>query len=185
MADSTTGQNPSVSPSKAEATAPVPRSDSARHPLLALREEMDRLFDDFFAGSWRSPFGRRRFEAEPWRRFHGAFGLGTPAVDLAEDEKAYRITAELPGIAEKDIELTLANGVLTLKGEKREERETDKDYHVSERRYGSFQRSFRLPEDVDPERIEAGCKDGVLTVTLPKTEQAQAGKRRIEVRSGG
>jgi HSP20 family protein len=112
--------------------------------------------------------------------------MSFPVVDLAETEKEYRITAELPGLAEKDVELTLANGVLTLKGEKRDAREEDeKDYHVSERRYGSFQRSFRLPEDVDVERIEAGCKDGVLTVTLPKTAQAQAGKRRIEVKPGG
>lgn len=162
---------------KKEATPPA-RPEGARHPLLSLREEVNRLFDDFFGGSGMQPFGR-----DPWPRLQGALGIAYPAVDAAESEKDYRITAELPGMSEKDVEVTLAGGMLTVRGEKKEEKEERKqDYHMSERRYGSFSRAFRLPEDADPERIEATLKDGVLTVIVPKAEQAQAARRKIEIR---
>ena len=107
-----------------------------------------------------------------------------PTADVVEGETDYRITAELPGMSEKDVEISLAGDVLTLKGEKKEERdEKAPNRYVSERRFGSLQRTFALPEDADPEKIDAGFKNGVLTVTLPKRPDAQAKQRRIEVRS--
>jgi HSP20 family protein len=150
---------------KQETTPPAKR-EGIRHPFLALRSEVNRLFDDFFVGRWMQPFSR-----DSWPRLERALGMTFPVVDAAESEKEYRITAELPGMTDKDVEVTLANGVLTLEGEKKEERE--KDYHVSERRYGSFQRSFPLPEDVDAEGVEAKLKDGVFIVLLPRTGEAQ------------
>src|SRR5688572_9108482 len=142
---------------------PAARAEGGWHPLVTLRDEIDRLFDDFFSSGRRVPFGRRGFDLDPWRRVQTTLGMTFPTVDIAEDDKAYKITAELPGMTEKDIEVTLAGGALMLKGEKKEEREEkEKDYYLSERRYGSFQRSFRLPEDADAEKIEASCKNGVL-----------------------
>jgi HSP20 family protein len=110
---------------------------------------------------------------------------GAPVVDVAEREKDYEITAELPGMDEKDIEVSLSDDVLTIKGEKKEEKEErQKDYHVSERRYGSFQRSLRVPDGVDANKIEAKFKNGVLTLILPKSPEAQKKKKKIEVKSG-
>lgn len=171
-------------PAQPEAERKAPSMPPARHPLLALRDEMDRLFDEFFAGSMLSPF-RRRFEAEPWRRFQRMFEASFPAVDVAETEQGYKITAELPGMEEKDVELSLSGDVLTIKGEKKQEQEEKKEnYFLSERRYGSFERSFPVPEDADPEKIEATFKSGVLTLTLPKKPEAQAKRRTIEIKPG-
>lgn len=168
---------------RAETGQPPAPGEGAGHPLLSLRREMDRLFDDFFAGF---PFGsssRRWLATDPWRRFQGLLEATYPAVEVAEDETSYRITAELPGMEEKDVELSLAGDVLTLKGEKRQEREEKEGSTVvSERRYGSFRRSFPLPEDADPERIEASFKNGVLTVTVPRKPEAQSSRRRIEIK---
>jgi HSP20 family molecular chaperone IbpA len=108
-----------------------------------------------------------------------------PAVDIADTEKAYEITAELPGMDEKNVEVKFSNGVLTIKGEKKEEKEEkNKDYHLSERRYGSFQRSFTVPEGVDAEKIDATFKDGLLTVSLPKTPEAQKKEKQIAIKKG-
>jgi HSP20 family molecular chaperone IbpA len=108
-----------------------------------------------------------------------------PAVDVAETDKAYEIAAELPGMAEKDVEVKLANEVLTIKGEKQEEKEEKKTgYHVSERRYGAFQRSFRILDGVDKNKLEASFKNGVLKVTLPKTKEAQRAVKKIDVKAG-
>lgn len=169
------------------ADKPNPKMDeeTARrtwHPLETVQHEIDRVFDDLSRVNWRLPFGRSmRGIDTPWRR---DFGWGVaPAVDIAERENAYEITAELPGMDEKDIDLTIADGALTIKGEKSEEtEEKKKDYYVSERRYGSFQRSFALPEGVDPDKIEASFNKGVLTITLPKTPEAQKAKKKIEVK---
>jgi len=142
-------------------------------PFESLRREVDRLFEDFQLGSWRSPFGRSLFDVQPFWR--GEVGWGkAPAVDIVEKEKAYEITAELPGMDESNIDVKFSDGTLTIKGEKRDEKEEKKkDYYLSERRYGSFQRSFGVPDGVDADKIEANFKNGVLTVTLPKTAQAQ------------
>jgi len=175
----------------AEATTKVPVKTEkpsaavpqAWHPFDSLRREVDRLFEDFDGGFWRSPFRRPLFDIEPFRRAEIALGAA-PAVDVTETAKAYEITAELPGMDEKNIEVKLANGVLTIKGEKQEEKEEKKkDYYLRERSYGSFERSFQLPEGVDTDKIEAGFKKGVLTLTLPKSAEAQKTEKKIAVKA--
>lgn len=107
-----------------------------------------------------------------------------PAVDVTETDKAFEIAAELPGMEEKNIEVSVSDGVLTIKGEKQEDKEEKKkDYYLSERTYGSFQRSFEVPKGVDLDKIEASFKKGVLTVTLPKTAEAQKAEKKIAVKS--
>ena len=109
----------------------------------------------------------------------------SPAVDVVEKDDAFEITAEVPGLDEKNIEVKLANGILTIRGEKTEEKEEkDKSYHVSERHYGSFQRSFQLPEYVDADKVSAAFAKGVLKVTLPKTPNAKRNDRKIEITAG-
>ncbi len=108
---------------------------------------------------------------------------GAPVVDIVDKGDAYEVTAELPGLDEKNIEVKLINGSLTIKGEKQEEKEVKKkDYHLRERHFGSFERSFTVPEGVDTDKIEAGFKNGVLTVTLPKKPEAQKPAKKIEVK---
>jgi len=112
------------------------------------------------------------------------WGAAAPAVDVAESEKAYEITVELPGMDEKNIEVKVSNGSLTIKGEKQEEKEEKKkDYYLHERHFGSFERSFALPDGVDSNKIEAAFKKGVLTVTLPKKPEAQKPAKKIEVKA--
>jgi HSP20 family protein len=150
-------------------------------PFEDLRREINRLFDDFGGDIWRAPFRRSLFDIEPfWRREPSWSGF--PAVDIVDKEKLYEITAELPGMDDKNIEITLSNGVLTIKGEKTEEKEEKKkDYYMSERHFGSFQRSFQLPAGVDAEKIEASFKKGVLTLTLPKTAEAQKQEKKMSI----
>ncbi len=106
-------------------------------------------------------------------------------MDLVEKETEYEITAELAGIDEKNVDIKVANNLLTIKGEKTEEKEEKKkDYFLSERRYGSFQRSFQLPQGVDAEKIEATFAKGILTVKLPKTAEAQEAEKTIAVKAG-
>ena len=113
-------------------------------PFERFRREMDRLFDDFTGGLCRSVF-----DPMPFRRTEAAFRT-MPAVDVAETDKAYEIKAELPGLDEKNIEVKVANGVLSIKGEKQEEREEkEKDCYRRERSFGSFERSFQLPDDIE------------------------------------
>jgi HSP20 family protein len=149
-------------------------------PFESLRREVDRLFEDFQLGPWRSPFGRSLFDVQPFWR--GEIGRA-PAVDIAETDKGYEITAELPGMDESNIDVKFADGTLTIKGEKRDQKEEKKkDYYLSERHYGSFQRSFGVPDGVDADKIEANFKNGVLTVTLPKTPQAQRSEKKIAIK---
>lgn len=153
-------------------------------PFESLRREVDRLFDDFSGGIWRSPFGRSFFDVEPLRRAQATFGA-VPAVDVTQTDKGYEITAELPGMEEKDIDVKLTNGVLTIRGEKRDEKEEKKnDYYVRERSFGSFERSFQVPENVDTDKVSASFKKGVLTVMLPKSAEAQKAEKKIEVKAG-
>jgi HSP20 family protein len=150
-------------------------------PFDSLRREVEQLFDDFGHRAWRFPFHRSLLDFEPMRRQ----GLAVnPAVDVAETDKAYEVTAELPGMDEKAIEVKIGNGGLTIRGEKTEESEKkDKGSYLSERRYGSFERYFRLPDSVDPDKIEASFNKGVLTVTLPKKAEAQKAEKKIEVKA--
>ena len=107
-----------------------------------------------------------------------------PAVDFSDTDKAYEIAAELPGIEEKNVEVKVANGVLTIKGERRgEKEEKNKEYYLRERNIGSFERAFQLPEGVDADKIEANFAKGVLTVTLPKKAEAQKTAKKIEIKA--
>ncbi len=140
-------------------------SSQALRPFQALRREVDRLFEDFGGEFWRSPFRR------------------SPAVDIGEKDNAYEVTADVPGFEEKSIEVQVVDGSLSIKGERKSEKEEKKkDYYISEREFGSFERSFPLPEGVDTDKIEASLKNGVLTVTLPKTAEAQKPAKKIEVK---
>jgi HSP20 family protein len=123
------------------------------------------------------------FDIEPaWR---SSFSFSAPAIDMSEDGKAYKISAELPGLDAKDVDVSISGNTLVLKGEKRREREeTEKNYHFSERAYGSFQRAFELPASVDRDKVSADFSKGVLTITLPKTPEAQKQQKKIEVKSG-
>jgi HSP20 family protein len=153
-------------------------------PFESLRRDIDRLFEDFGGGLWRSPLPRSFFEMSPFGQGERGW-TATPAVDVTETDRAYEIAAELPGMDEKNIEVKFADGVLTIKGERQEEREEkEKGYHLRERSFGSFQRAFQVPEGVDTDKIQANFKQGLLTVTLPKTAESQKAAKKIEVKPG-
>ena len=140
------------------------------NPFLALHREVNRLFDDVFRGFDVTPFGSDRF-------FDRA--MGWPNIEVSETDKEVKVIAELPGLEEKDVEVELANGVLAIRGEKKTETE-DKDRLFSERYYGRFER--RIPVDeVDQDKVGASFKNGVLTVTLPKSPAAQQKVKRIAI----
>jgi HSP20 family protein len=166
-----------------EDKAPAKR-DEAATPFDMLRREIDRVFDDVCSGSFRWPFRRPDMDLEI--AFPRAEGWQiAPAMDLVEKDGAFEITAELPGLEEKNVEVKVANNTLTIRGEKREEKEEkDRQYFLSERRYGAFQRSFRIPVGVDFERIAASFAKGVLTVALPKSAEARTAEKKIDIKGG-
>jgi HSP20 family protein len=143
--------------------------------LGSLFREIEKTFDDF---SRRSPLAG----------FAGFGDGGTaPKIDVSESKDGLEVTAELPGVDEKDIDVTLSNGVLTIRGEKKTERdETDKDknWHVSERRYGSFTRTITLPYDPDSSKVEAKFEKGVLRVRLPKPAEITKKEKKIAISAG-
>lgn len=137
----------------------------ASNPFSALQQEIDRLFDGF----------ARNFSGFPARDL-------MPSMDLSETDKDIEITAELPGLEEKDIQLNVVDNVLTIRGEKKNEREeTKKDYHLVERSFGSFTRAVQLPEGVNADSIKAVIAKGVLKVTVPKPAPAQT--KKIDIKS--
>lgn len=150
--------------------APVPYRDDDRSPFLSLHREMNRVFDDFF----------RDFDMRLPMMGGAGFNGGWPSIDVSETEKDVTITAELPGMEEKDVELLLQDGILTLKGEKRSETE-GKDRQFSERYYGRFERHIPLGTEVKADKAEARFKNGVVTVTLPKNLDAQPKAKRIAI----
>lgn len=163
-------------------TRPEARAMREWEPFETLRRQMDRLFEDVGRG-WGlgGPLGSAFFAMRPSLLAEEA-GTRKPVVDLIEKDKAFEIVAELPGIAAADLEVKLANGILTLKGEKKEEREeTRKGYHVAERRFGSFQRSFQLPDGIQEDAIAATFANGVLTVTLPKAAEPPKAEKTISI----
>jgi HSP20 family protein len=156
---------------------PVGRNrDVARRdlsPFTSLQREIDRLFDDFGRG-WPD-FGRA------WP----AAGTGAqelmPVMDVTETDTEYEITAELPGLEEKDVQINIADNVLTIRGEKKAgKEEKQKDYRMVERSYGSFYRALELPAGVDPDKIKADIAKGVLKVTVPKPAPAQVKKIAVK-----
>jgi len=141
------------------------------NPFHEFRQEMDRLMENFFGGFVGHHFGRRS----------DAF---VPQVDVVDSEKEIKVSVELPGLDEKDIEVTLTREALTIKGEKKEEKEEKgKNYYRSERSYGSFTRTIPLPVDVDAEKAGASFKKGVLMVKLPKTKQVISETKKVTVKA--
>jgi HSP20 family protein len=142
-------------------------------PLLSFQRGMNRLFDDMFRGSGM-PMASETQES----------GMIMPQVNVSETDNEIRITVELPGVAEKDVDVTLDDDVLTIRGEKRFEKKEDKEnYHVVERSFGRFQRSLRVPHSIKADQVQAQVENGVLTVILPKNA-AEEKTRHIQVRSG-
>ena len=142
-------------------------------PFMSLHREMNRLFDDVFRGA-------------PLTGARGTSGDFVPAhMDVSETGDQIRIYVELPGVSQDDVDVSLEDDVLTVRGEKKLERtDENENYHVIERSYGTFQRSLRLPFRVEPDQVQAEFNNGVLTVTLPKTK-AQDRARRIQIQGGG
>lgn len=161
----------SLIPWRGKSEVPATREDYY-DPFVTFRREVDRMFDDFFNG----------FAPRPLLAWN-ARGV-SPSIDVADTEKELVVTAELPGLDEKDFEVTLAGDVLTIKGEKKSEREekNGEAYYV-ERRFGSFSRSVRLPFEAGDETVDATFDKGVLTVRIPKPASVQSAVRRIEVKS--
>ncbi|HXY35300.1 MAG TPA: Hsp20/alpha crystallin family protein [Planctomycetaceae bacterium] len=143
------------------------RRGEIHDPFTAMERQMRRYFDDFFEGFDLAPFGKE------WQE-----GTLTPKVDVAETNDAVHVTADLPGLTENDIEVTLSEGHLHIRGEKHAEKEDkNKNYHRIERTYGSFQRSIALPAEVNSEKVDASFKNGVLSIVLPKVQSASSGKK--------
>jgi HSP20 family protein len=145
------------------------RREEETHPILSLHREMNRLFEDVFRGFDLSPFSMDRWNGT----------TSWPRIEISESEKEVQVTAELPGLEEKDIQVELEKGVLAIRGEKKTEME-DTDRLFSERYYGRFERRIPL-EDIDQDKIDASFKNGVLKVTLPKSPTAQQKVRRIAI----
>jgi HSP20 family protein len=141
------------------------------NPFLTLHREINRMFDDVFRG----------FDFAPLVPGQGSEQFSWPKIEVDETDKEVRITAELPGLEEKDVKLEIANGVLSISGEKKSETE-DKEHRFSERYYGRFERRIPL-EGLDEDKASAAFKNGVLTVTLPKSEEAKPNIRRIPISS--
>jgi len=134
--------------------------------LFGIQREMNRMFDGFFRGT---------------RDEEASLMSWTPAVDIAEHENEYVVNVELPGVNKDDVKITLESNILTIRGEKKEEKEAKKEnYHRIERSYGAFQRSFNLPTTVKSDKIDAVYNNGVLSISLPKAEEAKP--KRIEVK---
>ena len=146
---------------------PASFTDQLMEPFSQLRD-IDRLFDDL---GFRFPAMR-----------YPDFAATVPALEMTETKKAYKISAELPGMDAKDIEISLEDGMLRISGEKKTERDEDeKGYRLSERSYGAFERIVRLPAAAEPDKIKARYRNGVLTVSLPKDGKAAARVRKIAV----
>ena len=146
-----------------------------RDIFTAMRDEMDRVFEQFehVFPRWPSVF----------RRGNGNGAVVTPELDVRENTNSITIEAELPGVDEKDVSVTMANGMLTIKGEKKQEREEKNDnYYLAERSYGAFERALRLPDTIDETKVEAKFDKGVLKVTAAKKPEAVKAERNIEIK---
>jgi len=150
---------------------PARKTDS---PITELHQRMDELFDDFFGG-----FGVTRWPLE-----NSALEkmIIAPDIDISETDDEITVSADLPGLDEKDLQVTLDNGILTIRGEKeREKEEKKRDYHLIERSYGEFQRSIPLPSEIDPDKIHARFKKGVLRVSIPKKAETRKSAKKIGI----
>jgi len=155
---------------------PAPRY---RDPFAEMRSEMDRVFDAFLG---RGFLGRPSVPSLPSAM---AQPLVAPDIDIRENDKEIVLEAELPGIDEKDVAAVVKNGVLSLKGEKKVERDEKKDaWHLSERSYGAFQRTFQLPDGIDEDAIKASFEKGVLRIAMPKIPEKTPAEKKIEIGNG-
>mgnify|MGYP003628789960 CR=1 FL=1 len=162
----------------------APETPATTDVFNDLRQEMNRVFDNFLTGFPRFPFGRDPFDIASFSTQIGGAEFRAPAVDVTENDTAFHVTAELPGLSEGDVSVSLNDGMLTIKGEKKEEREEKADNrHLSERRFGSFQRSFRVPANVDVDKISGNFSNGVLALTLPKGAKPESKERKIEIKA--
>lgn len=151
-------------------SVPVTRGGN---PIVAFQDEVNKLFNEFF-GDLSFP---------DWGRVTEQSAALIPAVDVSENDKEYKVTAELPGIEAKDVQITAAEGYITIKGEKREEKKEEKEgYFRQERSYGSFQRVIALPDTANLDKADASFRNGVLTLTLPKKAGASMKERKIEIK---
>lgn len=145
-----------------------------RDPFSEMRAEMDRVLESFL--------GPSIFNRQPLSSRAQTAALVAPDIDVRENDKEIVFEAELPGIDEKDVQVAVRDGVLSMKGEKKSERDEKKDtYHLVERSYGSFERSFRLPDSVDEEKIKADFTKGVLRVVVPKRAEAVKTEKKIPI----
>lgn len=162
--------------SKAGSAVPAANdSDWIYRPMMDLRQRMDELFDSFGSG-WQLPSMATPFAAPP------PTGAVAVQFDVVESDDAIEVSVELPGIDEKDVEVTLEGGLLTVKGEKKAESEKkNKDHYVMERRYGAFRRSFRLPDGLDESKVTAKFDKGVLQIVLPKAAEAKRKAKKVPI----
>lgn len=138
--------------------------------VLSMQREINRMFNRFFDSDVRDD---GTFLSRAW----------TPAVDITEQDDEFVVKVELPGVAKDDVKITMQENILTIRGEKKQENETEgSNYHRVERAYGSFQRSFTLPSGVRTDKIEASHKDGILNIRLPKAEEARPKQIEVKVR---
>ena len=150
------------------------RRRQQRDPFYALQSRTNHLFDDFFDG----------FGLEPFSRLATLQDSFVPSVNVTEDEKEIVVSTELPGIDQKDVELSLDDGILTIKGQKKQQQENkDENCYRMERSYGSFERRIGLPSEVDRDKSTADFKKGVLTIHLPKIEQEKLKAKKIDIKS--
>lgn len=162
-----------------ESRMPI-RREEGRDPFLALRERMDRLMDEFFGGFDAWPFASR-WAISPFEWRIGAF---TPRIDVRDEDNQIKIDAELPGMSEKDVDISLSGDAIVIKGEKKQEtEEKEKNYYRMERSYGSFERAIPLPADIDRNKVEASFKNGVLSITMPKTKEAVEATKKIPIKA--
>lgn len=151
-----------------------PASNTENNPILAMHQQMQNLFDDF----------SRRLGVSAWPTMPGPFtdGFLRPSIDIKEDQNQYTLSLELPGVERDDVRLEVEGDTLVISGEKRQEKDnSEENYHFVERHYGAFQRVLNLPTDADPDNIRANFKNGVLTVTIGRREQARENVKRISV----
>jgi HSP20 family protein len=159
--------------------SPAPQGDL----MGSLRHEMNRLFDSFSLSPAPFPYRRRMALFEPMRDWIPGFAA-VPPMDLVEDNGGYLMTVELPGLSSEDIKLRVTEDMISVSAEKSESHKSEKGEHrISELRYGTFQRAMALPPGIDADKIEAIFKNGVLRVTLPKSEKARKSERAIEVKA--
>jgi HSP20 family protein len=169
-------------PVKSEARFSTPATSRDWDPFDSLHREFDELFNTLRSSFWGAPLRSRRDVQVDRPNLSSQFLA--PAIDIAERNGGYEITAEMPGISADEISVSVADRRLTIKGEKKQERKEEKEgYHLSERRFGTFQRSFSLPEGIDAGKISADFKDGVLTISLPKPLELQRQERKIAIQS--